>query len=222
MVRSIPSILSGSNLTKRSYCLFLSPALWTFTVSNDLRACSSALFVMAERTPVVKKYRDALETVIGATMEFLARLPALSNPTPELNLSSPMMAARTPQQKGLNGNDGVGVGNLSPGVAGAAQESYVRGSPRGDVGNENPSAKAQGNAEFLFDPVSGAGAGGDHDGFSYMPETNHSPGAVGRWEGRHGEMGQMDAEWLLSLCEGDGFSLQMLNEMMRFEPSLGA
>jgi hypothetical protein len=55
-----------------------------------------------------------------------------------------------------------------------------------------------------------------------MPETHTSPASVGRWEGRHGELGQMDAEWLLSLCEGDGFNLQMLNEMMRFEPSLGA
>jgi len=43
-----------------SYCLFLAPTLWNIIVSNDLRACSSALFVMAERTPVVKKYRDAL------------------------------------------------------------------------------------------------------------------------------------------------------------------
>ncbi|CAG8974147.1 hypothetical protein HYALB_00002784 [Hymenoscyphus albidus] len=58
------------------YCRFISPNLWTFAVSNDLRACSSALFVMAERTPVVKKYRDALENVIGATMEFLAQAPS--------------------------------------------------------------------------------------------------------------------------------------------------
>lgn len=49
-----------------------------------------------------------------------------------------------------------------------------------------------------------------------------SPGPAGRWEGRHGEMGQLDAEWLLSLCDGGGFSLSMLNEMMRFEPRLGA
>jgi hypothetical protein len=34
-------------------------------------------------------------------------------------------------------------------------------------------------------------------------------------------MGQLDAEWLLSLCDGGGFSLSMLNEM-RFEPRLGA
>jgi hypothetical protein len=179
---------------------------------------------MAERTPVVKKYRDALETVIGATMEFLAHLPPPSNAAPEPNLSSPVVTARTPQQKhlDLNGNGGVGVGEFSPGFAGAAQESYVRGSPRSVAENGNPSPVAQGNADFSFDAVSGSGAGAENNVFSYMPETNHSPGAVGRWEGRHGEMGQMDAEWLLSLCEGDGFSLQMLNEMMRFEPSLGA
>jgi hypothetical protein len=64
--------------------------------------------------------------------------------------------------------------------------------------------------------------GGESAEFACIPETQASPSAVGRWEGRHGEMGQMDGEWLLSLCEGDGFNLQMLNEMMRFEPSLGA
>lgn len=62
----------------------------------------------------------------------------------------------------------------------------------------------------------------DQDTFDYMPEIHTSPGAAARIEGRAGELGQMDAEWLLSLCEGDGFNLQMLNEMMRFEPSLGA
>ena len=79
---------------------FISPTLWTITVSNDLRACSSALFVMAERTPVVKKYRDALENVMNATMEFLARAPA--NPNQDQALTSPVLThgsmARTPQQ----------------------------------------------------------------------------------------------------------------------------
>lgn len=47
------------------------------------------------------------------------------------------------------------------------------------------------------------------DVYSYMPQLQSqvSPGAEGRWEGRQGELGQMDAEWMLSLCEGDGFSL---------------
>ncbi|KAL3447845.1 fungal-specific transcription factor domain-containing protein [Aspergillus insuetus] len=52
--------------------LFRSPSLWTMTVSNDLRACSSALFVMAERHPSVRKYRDALETTINRVMDYVS------------------------------------------------------------------------------------------------------------------------------------------------------
>lgn len=51
------------------------------TVSNDLRACSSALFVMAERTPRVKKYRDVLETVISGAMDFIAKTADGAQPT---------------------------------------------------------------------------------------------------------------------------------------------
>ncbi|KAL2871169.1 transcription factor domain-containing protein [Aspergillus lucknowensis] len=53
-------------------CLFRSPSLWTMNVSNDLRACSSALFVMAERHPSVRKYRDALETTINRVMDYVS------------------------------------------------------------------------------------------------------------------------------------------------------
>ncbi|PYH94539.1 hypothetical protein BO71DRAFT_475767 [Aspergillus ellipticus CBS 707.79] len=52
-------------------CLFRAPQLWTVVVSNDLRACSSALFVMAERNASLKKYRDGLETIINRAMEFV-------------------------------------------------------------------------------------------------------------------------------------------------------
>jgi len=189
------------------YCLFIMPALWTFSVSNDLRACSSALFVMAERTPVVKKYRDALENVIGATMEFLAQVPP-RNPDHDPALSSPTQTdvalVRTPQQThcDLPGKST----SFSPGFKGAAQESFVRGSAKTvQAGASSPTLK-----DAHTDPA------------GYVPESYTGPALAGRWEGRHGELGQMDAEWLLSLCEGDGFNLQMLNEMMRFEPSLGA
>ncbi|PQE05191.1 C6 transcription factor protein [Rutstroemia sp. NJR-2017a BBW] len=150
------------------YCLFISPTLWTTTVSNDLRACSSALFVMAERTPVVKKYRDALETVISATMDFISRVPA-STPAA---LSMHQAIPRAHQHRG--------------------PQPYTR----------TPSDSAE---------TPSVGIGGE--------TTASSPG---RWEGRQGELGQMDAEWLLSFCEGEKFNLQMLDEMMKFEPSLGA
>ncbi|KAJ6087998.1 hypothetical protein N7467_006912 [Penicillium canescens] len=53
------------------FCIFRCPSLWTPAVSNDLRACSSALFVMAERNAKLKKHRDGLETVINRAMDYV-------------------------------------------------------------------------------------------------------------------------------------------------------
>ncbi|KAI9039211.1 fungal specific transcription factor domain-containing protein [Aspergillus affinis] len=53
------------------FCLFRSPTLLTGSVSNNLRAASSALFVMAERDSSLKKYRDALEALITRVMDFV-------------------------------------------------------------------------------------------------------------------------------------------------------
>jgi hypothetical protein len=168
---------------------------------------------MAERTPVVKKYRDALENVMNATMEFLAHAPTNPNQDPELN--SPILThgsiTCTPQQ--THHDLPSLLTDFSPGFAGAAQESFVRGTPK-------PSATPDVSGDEYSSSFVDEGA----DVYGYMPQAQAqaSPGAEGRWEGRQGELGQMDAEWMLSLCEGEGFSLQMLNEMMRFEPSLGA
>ncbi|KAI0389273.1 fungal-specific transcription factor domain-containing protein [Xylariaceae sp. FL0594] len=46
-------------------------AIWSISLSNDIRACSLVLFVMGERAPWVKKYRDAFEVLVNATMEKL-------------------------------------------------------------------------------------------------------------------------------------------------------
>lgn len=166
------------------YCLFLAPSIWTFAVSNDLRACSSALFVMAERAPTVKKFRDALETVIGATMEFLAD-PTKIHPQPSIDESI------SPLQSNYQNSETFNAGSSD----GLRRERTSQYTTPGQTFDDNP-ARAH-NA---------------------TPEAKTS---AARAEGRQGEMGQMDADWMLSLCEGDGFSLTMLNEMMRFEPSLG-
>lgn len=60
------------------YCLFRSPVLRCTSVANDLRACSSALFVMAERSSGLKKYRDILETIICSAMDFVTEKSSLS------------------------------------------------------------------------------------------------------------------------------------------------
>lgn len=52
--------------------------------ANDLSACSSALFVMAERTPSVRKYRDVLETVVSSAMDFVVKSANPNNNPPPL------------------------------------------------------------------------------------------------------------------------------------------
>lgn len=45
--------------------------VWSVRMSNDIRACSAVLFVMSERAGWVKKYRDAFELLVNATMDKL-------------------------------------------------------------------------------------------------------------------------------------------------------
>ncbi|KAJ5806007.1 uncharacterized protein N7503_003609 [Penicillium pulvis] len=45
--------------------------VWSVSMSNDIRACSTVLFVMGERAAWVKKYRDAFELLVNAAMEKL-------------------------------------------------------------------------------------------------------------------------------------------------------
>lgn len=45
--------------------------VWSVRMSNDIRACSTVLFVMSERAGWVKKYRDAFELLVNAAMEKL-------------------------------------------------------------------------------------------------------------------------------------------------------
>lgn len=48
-----------------------SDQIWSVRISNDIRACSTVLFVMGERAGWVKKYRDAFELLANAAMEKL-------------------------------------------------------------------------------------------------------------------------------------------------------
>ncbi|KAL4894291.1 fungal-specific transcription factor domain-containing protein [Aspergillus ambiguus] len=54
------------------YCLWTHPDdVWSIRLSNNIRACSSVLFVMGERTSWVRRYRDAFEALVTVTMERL-------------------------------------------------------------------------------------------------------------------------------------------------------
>ncbi|RAK80821.1 uncharacterized protein BO72DRAFT_370200 [Aspergillus fijiensis CBS 313.89] len=52
-------------------CLFRAPHLWSVAVSDDLRACSLVMFMMAERNTTLRRYRDGLETVMTRAIEFV-------------------------------------------------------------------------------------------------------------------------------------------------------
>ncbi|KAJ5434651.1 Transcription factor, partial [Penicillium cf. griseofulvum] len=53
------------------YSLWTHENVWSVRLSNNIRACSSVLFVMGERTPWVRRYRDAFEALVSMTMERL-------------------------------------------------------------------------------------------------------------------------------------------------------
>ncbi|KAJ5550220.1 Transcription factor [Penicillium sp. DV-2018c] len=53
------------------YCLWTHENVWSVRLSNNIRACSSVLFVMGERTPWVRRYRDAFEALVSMAMERL-------------------------------------------------------------------------------------------------------------------------------------------------------
>ncbi|KAL2201742.1 hypothetical protein CC79DRAFT_1281621 [Sarocladium strictum] len=72
------------------YVLFKNPSLWTPALANDLRACSSILFVNAERNQSLKKYCDVLEDIINSIMDHIEHTssPNPSSTTEERNHQS--------------------------------------------------------------------------------------------------------------------------------------
>lgn len=69
-----------------SLCLFRAPQLWSVAVSDDLRACSYSMFMMAERNTTLRRYRHGLETVMARAVKFVHATKAPSDdvegPTP--------------------------------------------------------------------------------------------------------------------------------------------
>ncbi|KAJ0415621.1 fungal-specific transcription factor domain-containing protein [Aspergillus carlsbadensis] len=88
-----------------------SDRVWSVRISNDIRACSTVLFVMGERATWVKKYRDAFELLVNAAMEKLQGSEAAK--------TAGMAELMTAQQLGVDvsGGAGIGLGGFSPGIA---------------------------------------------------------------------------------------------------------
>lgn len=101
---------------------------------------------------------------------------------------------------------------------------FTPGDCGGDLCTPFTYGTQEGNATGMFDDdIFGA----RQEKTSSLAEKNgqgSSGGGVGgadkAWEAE-APSNQVDTDWLLSLCEGDGFSLQMLNEMMRLDGGVG-
>ena len=62
--------LSGLTLL---YCMWLSPKeVYTIATSNDLNACSIVLYVITERWPGARRYRDAFESIRQCVLDLIA------------------------------------------------------------------------------------------------------------------------------------------------------
>jgi hypothetical protein len=92
--------------------------VWSVRMSNDIRACSTVLFVMGERAAWVKKYRDAFELLVNAAMEKLQGNEAARNAG---------MAELMTAQYGVNWNTNTAV----PGMSGS--EGFPPVNPTGLV-----------------------------------------------------------------------------------------
>ncbi|KAI9927402.1 hypothetical protein AWENTII_006207 [Aspergillus wentii] len=79
--------------------------IWSVQMSNDIRACSTVLFVMGERAASVKKYRDAFELLVNAAMEKLEG---------DETAKSVGMAELMTAQQGGNTFPGAGTGMFKP------------------------------------------------------------------------------------------------------------
>ena len=174
---------------------------------------------MAERTPVVRKYRDALEAVISTTMEFMARSSSTTasphhhtqNSGTSMNNKKRPANLQPQDQQGPNHRDGSGS---SPHLDSQnCLAPSLRESPK-----QPPTQFLPSNLTFTPDytswqpnqfssPVTS----------SRQPQPESQPqspsrGSAFKWPGNSPNDEQhVDVEWLLSLCEGGGFSLDMLH-----------
>ncbi|EAW06324.1 putative C6 transcription factor [Aspergillus clavatus NRRL 1] len=108
--------------------------VWSVQMSNDIRACSTVLFVMGERAAWVKKYRDAFEMLVNAAMEKLE-----GSNTSDAAKKVGMAELMTAQHSGTN----LALQSTTPGTC----KEYSGGGPAADAppaGQMDPSADDHG------------------------------------------------------------------------------
>jgi hypothetical protein len=51
------------------YCFSVDKSIFNWKFSSDVRACSTVLYIIAERWPVARRVRNAFESLVSATIE---------------------------------------------------------------------------------------------------------------------------------------------------------
>ncbi|KAF4760623.1 hypothetical protein N7455_000835 [Penicillium solitum] len=101
--------------------------VWSVRMSNDIRACSTVLFVMGERAAWVKKYRDAFELLVNAAMEKLQGNETARNAgMAELMTAQYGVNWNSTTAPGMSGSDKfppVNPTGLAPDTAGATPQT---------------------------------------------------------------------------------------------------
>ncbi|PYH45827.1 MFS transporter [Aspergillus saccharolyticus JOP 1030-1] len=111
--------------------------VWSVQLSNDIRACSTVLFVMGERAKWVKKYRDAFELLVNAAMEKLDGADA----TKKVGMAE-LMTAQHNSSGGGSINAGMFRDNHPNTTPGAATTMQAASSAATSNANANPNAHA--------------------------------------------------------------------------------
>jgi hypothetical protein len=119
-----------------------SDRVWSVRISNDIRACSTVLFVMGERATWVKKYRDAFELLVNAAMEKLQGSEAAK--------TAGMAELMTAQQLGVDVSGAAGISLGGPGVASGSTTNGT-----GPVNNLGASASSGHASNGGLDPGAG-------------------------------------------------------------------
>ena len=68
------------------FCVWVTPEILKTSAANDLRACSSLLFVIAERWPSAKRYRDVFETLASSMLDLVSSGSYQANSVKDENL----------------------------------------------------------------------------------------------------------------------------------------
>lgn len=98
--------------------------VWSVRMSNDIRACSTVLFVMTERAAWVKRYRDAFELLVNAAMEKLQ-----GNEAAATSGMAGMMAAQGYTNQINNNQNGSRPDPVPPTVAPSVSEGATAPDP---------------------------------------------------------------------------------------------